>query len=336
MKTIALLFGSTDSEHGISIMSAGSVFKNFPKDKYNLKPIYIQKDGVWVSGDYTIENFETESFPVEESFYFKFSADQKGLYSEQTQERVEIDGAFLMLHGPVGEGGSIQGLLELANIPFVGSQLTSSALCMDKAFTHQVCEREGIQMIGYQLVHSVENIDFDKITYPVVVKPSREGSSYGISYADNKEDLIKAVDFASEFDSRILIEDYVPGHELSVAVLKTKTTKIVSKPVQATRFNVIADFEEKYLSDVQENLFDLPYAQEVLDRVVKESDFIFELLDCAHLSRIDFFITPDEEIYFNEINTLPGFTEKSLYPMLIEKEGVTYQEMLTLFIEDII
>lgn len=336
MKTIALIFGSTDSEHSISIMSAAAVFENFPKDKYHLKPIYIQKDGVWVSGDYTLENFKQESFPAQQSFYFKFSKNNKGLYDEKTHTMLEIDGAFLMLHGPVGEGGSIQGLLELANIPFVGSKLTSSALCMDKAFTHQVCEREGIAMINYQLVHDDSDIDYDKITYPVVVKPSREGSSFGISYVENKEDLIKAVQFAADFDSRILIEDYVPGHELSVAVFNTKEKRIVSKPLQATRFNVIADFEEKYLSDVQENLFDLPYSHEVLDRVVQESSFIFDLLDCDHLSRIDFFITPDEKVYFNEINTLPGFTEKSLYPMLIEKEGLSYQEMLERFIEDIL
>ncbi len=336
MKTIALIFGSQDSEHDISVMSAESVFNNFPSDKYNILPIYIQRDGIWISGDYTKENFEAKNFQKEREFFFKFSAQDKGLYDLETQTQVKLDGAFLMLHGPIGEGGMIQGLLELANIPFVGSKHTSSALCMDKAFTHQICEKEGIQMAKYQLISSVEDVDFDSQEYPVVVKPSREGSSFGISYAENKEDLIKGIEEALTYDSRVLIEEYIESQELSVAILKTKKETIVSKPVQATRFNVIADFEEKYLSDKQETLFDLPYEQNALDRVVKESELIFDVLDCDHLSRLDFFITEDNEVYFNEINTIPGFTQSSLYPMMIERSGISYQTMLEMMIEDIL
>lgn len=336
MKTIALIFGSTDTEHDISIMSATSVFEHFPKDKFNVKPIYIQKDGVWVSGNYTLDNFKDSHFPIEETFYFRFEDKKKGLYSDNTNERVDIDGAFLMLHGPVGEGGGIQGLLELANIPFIGSKLTASAICMDKAFTHQICEKEGIQMAKYQLIHRVEDVDYETQKYPVVVKPSREGSSFGISFADNEEDLKKAIEYALEFDSRILIEEYILNQELSVAVLQTKEKTIVSRPVQATRFNVIADFEDKYVSEQQETLFEPPYSKEALDKVVEQSTFIFELLDCDHLSRIDFFITEDEEVYFNEINTIPGFTQGSLYPMIMQHEGISYEDMLIMMIEDII
>lgn len=336
MKTIALIFGSTDSEHDISIMSAESVYENFPIDKYHLKPIYIQRDGVWISGDYTLENFKNKSFPKEQEFFFKFDATKQGLYDLETLEPVHLDGAFLMLHGPVGEGGMIQGLLELANIPFVGSKQTASAICMDKAFTHQICEKEGIQMAKYQLISSVDDVDFDNQQYPVVIKPSREGSSFGISYADDKASLIEGIETALKFDSRVLIEDYILSQELSVAVLQTKNQTLVSRPVQATRFNVIADFEEKYISDQQETLYDLPYSQSVIDRVMEESKFIFEVLDCDHLSRIDFFVTEDEDVYFNEINTIPGFTKSSLYPSMIEREGIPYNRMLEMMIEDII
>ncbi|NLW15756.1 MAG: D-alanine--D-alanine ligase [Erysipelothrix sp.] len=336
MKTIALIFGSTDSEHDVSVLSAQSVFDNFPKDKFKMLPIYITKDGVWTSGQYTSESFTNQNFPKESEYYFKFDKNKKGLYDLKTQKQVDIDGAMLMLHGPVGEGGSIQGLLELANIPFVGSKLTSSAICMDKAFTHQICEKEGIKMAKYDLVLKGQDFDTSNKTYPLVVKPSREGSSFGISYVENEAELIKALDFAFEFDSRVLIEEYILAQELSVAVLKTKKEMIVSKPCQATRFKPIADYDEKYVSTEQETLFDLPYSQSVLDKVVEDSGFIFNLLECDHLSRIDFFITEDESVYFNEINTIPGFTKSSLYPMMMEKEGISYGDMLTRMFEDIV
>ena len=336
MKTIALIFGSTDSEHDISIMSAASVYENFPKEDYKLLPIYIKKDGTWISGDYDLSHFEKKEFPQEKEFFFKFTLGKQGLYDLETQSKIDLDGAFLMLHGPVGEGGMIQGLLELANIPFVGSELTASAICMDKAFTHQICEKEGIQMAKYQLIRQIEDVDFASQTYPVVVKPSREGSSFGISYAHDETSLIEGIKVALEYDSRVLIEEYIDGQELSVAIFQTKNQFLVSKPVQATRFNVIADFEEKYLSENQETLFDLPYPQSALERVMKESEAIFKMLDCKHLSRIDFFITQDNHIYFNEINTIPGFTKSSLYPMMIAREGIPYKLMIKYMIEDIL
>ena len=336
MKTIALIFGSTDSEHDISIRSARTVFENFPRDKYNLLNIYITRDGIWQTGNYELSNFDTSDFPKEKEFYFRFSEKDKGLYDLETHKTVDIDGAFLMLHGPIGEGGSIQGLLELANIPFVGSKMTSSAICMDKAFTHQIVEKEGIKMAKYQLLETMEDLEESLIDYPVVVKPSREGSSFGISYVENKEELIKALEFAFTFDSRVLIEEYIEHQELSVAVLKTKNEKIVSRPGQLTRFKTIADFDAKYEAAEHEILLDLPYSKEVLDQVVEESSFIFDILDCDHLARIDYFITKDEEIYFNEINTIPGFTSMSLYPLIMDNEGYDLKTVILKFIEDII
>lgn len=335
MKTIGLIFGSTDSEHDISVESAASVFKNFPKDKYNCLPIYIQKDGSWITGNFTNDNFTNKDFPKESELIFKFKDAGVGLYEEKTMTPLEIDGALLILHGPVGEGGMIQGMLEMANIPFTGSKMTSSAVCMDKDITHKICEQAGINMAPYQLIGSYEDIDHDLLTYPCVVKPSREGSSFGISYVENVTELKEAVKVALHYDERVLIEAYINGQELSVAILKTKKHHIVSHPVQATRFKPIADFEEKYVSDVQENLFDPPYSKETLASVKQQASFIFDLLDCAHISRADFFVTEDETIYFNEINTIPGFTSVSLYPMLIEKEGMEYRDLIEALIEDL-
>lgn len=336
MKTIGLIFGSTASEHDISVASATSVYKNFPFDKYNCLPIFIKKTGEWTVGNYTQENFENNDFPMEREIIFKFKQGTKGLYYADTMEAVEVDGAILMLHGPVGEGGMVQGILDMAELPYTGCELSSSAVCMDKAFTHQICEYVGIKMAQYQLILSVEDIDYNTLTFPCVVKPSREGSSFGISYAEDKESLLEACKVAFEYDSRVLIEEYIGGQELSVAILKTDKYDIVSKPLQSTRFKAIADFEEKYISEQQEVLFELPYNQEKLNKMVKDSKLIFETLDCRHFSRVDFFITPDEEIYFNEINTIPGFTDVSLYPMLIMNEGLTYTQIIEAFIEDII
>lgn len=336
MKTIGLVFGSTDSEHDISIKSAASVFEFFPKDKYNLCPIYIQRNGEWVTGNYTMDHFNKGEFPKEKKLIFKFSDTLPGLYDEESMTPFPIDGAILMLHGPVGEGGMIQGLLEMANIPFTGSELTSSAICMDKAFTHQICEKEGINMAQYQLVDGYDAVDHASLTYPCVVKPSREGSSFGISYVENKSQLKEAIDMALTFDRRVLIEAYILGQELSVAILKTKQHKIISKPCQATRFKPVADFEEKYISTEQETLFDPPYSETLLERVKQESEFIFDVLDCKHFARVDFFVTEDEQLYFNEINTIPGFTNVSLYPMLIQNAGMTYSQLIESLIVDIL
>lgn len=336
MKTIALIFGSTDSEHEISIKSAASVFKYFPKDAFHCLPIYIQKNGEWITGDYTLDHFKSGVFPRDRELSFKFKGDHTGLIYADTQEVVAIDGAFIMLHGPSGEGGKVQGLLDLANIPFTGAELTSSALCMDKAFTHQVCEHIGLTMPQYQLVSDYSDVDHDRITYPCVVKPSREGSSFGISFVEDAEALKEAIDHARTFDRRILIEEYIDGQELSVAVLKTKTQRIISKPCQSTRFKPIADFHEKYVSKQQETLFDLPYSLESQELVQKQAEIIFDILDCRHFARIDFFITADERIYFNEINTIPGFTDVSLYPSLIMNEGLSYHELIHELILDIV
>jgi len=336
MKTIGLIFGSTDSEHDISIQSATSVYKNFPVDKYKVLPIYIRKDGMWITGDYTIENFEEKNFPNKRELIFQFSGTNNGLFYKDNLEPVSIDGAILMLHGPVGEGGSIQGLLDLSNIPYTGSDLTSSAVCMDKGFTHQICEREGIKMAKYQLVTAFDEVDYSRLEYPCVVKPSREGSSFGISYVETEDDLEAALETGFKFDRRVLIEEYIPGQELSVGILKTKDKVIISKPCQSTRFKPIADFEEKYISEVQETLFDPPYSKDALEFVSKEGEKVFDLLDCRHFSRVDFFITEDEEIYFNEINTIPGFTDVSLFPMLMEQSGLGYSELIETLISDIL
>lgn len=336
MKTIGLIFGSTDSEHDISVKSAGSVFSRFPKDKYHLLPIYITKQGEWVSGNYDQNNFDTLTFPKEKSLIFNFNATSVGLYEAGNETPLNIDGALLILHGPVGEGGMIQGLLKMANIPFTGSELTSSALCMDKAFTHQICEHEGIKMARYQLVSSFEDIDHSKLTYPCVIKPSREGSSFGITYAEDEDTLKAGILEAQKYDNRILVEDYINGQELSVAIFKTKKHNIVSWPTQATRFKPVADFEEKYISEVQETLYNPPYSDEVLKRTQKEAAYVFDILDCKHMARVDFFITEDETLYFNEINTIPGFTSVSLYPSIIEKSGMSYEALIEALIEDLL
>lgn len=332
-KQIALVFGSVNSEHDISVASAASVYEYFPHDVYDCVLLYIAKDGTFNVGDYTLEDMYNNDLKNHRSLYLNFDYQNPGFVEQTSGTAVSIDAAFLMLHGQMGEGGHVQGLLKCANIPFTGCDVLSSSLCMDKGFTHEVCEANGIPMAGYQLIYSLEDIDYSRIDYPMIVKPCREGSSFGVSIAHSKEELLKACEFAFGFDQRILIEDYIDGVEVGVSVLKTADEFIVSYADQVNVSGEIFDFQEKYHPHATETL---PYAlfpEEITEKIRMYSKQAFEILDCEQFARIDFFISKDHGVFFNEINTIPGFTVNSRYPSMIARMGTDYTTLITKLIE---
>lgn len=335
-KNIALFFGSVDSEHSVSVKSARSIFANFPHDAYECVPVYITQQGKWITGDFNDDNFRELSFEGDE-IALRFNQENPGFVRLKSCSEIQIDGAFLALHGPIGEGGYVQGLLDMAYIPYSGSDVLASVTSMDKAITHQICEAQGVKMAPYQLIQSFDDINHDSIEYPVIVKPSREGSSYGVSSAHSRDELILACETAFKYDSRILIEKLIRGSEASIAVLDTKTRKLVSEPVQSIIEVDFLDFDMKYVSEEESViLFDSNYSHDVIKKLKKLSVEIFNYLGCRHLSRVDFFVTKDDDIYFNEINTIPGFTEQSFYPVLISNAGLPYPELLKVIIDDVV
>lgn len=333
-KQIALIFGSINSEHDISLASAASVLEHFPVDTFDCKLIYISKDGTFNSGDYSIESMQNNTLEGHIPLYLDFDYSNPGFIVQSTKEKIHIDASFLMLHGQMGEGGHVQGLLKCANIPFTGCDVLSSSLCMDKAFTHEVLESMGIPMAQYQLILSLDDVDYSTISYPVIVKPSREGSSFGVSIAHDKDKLIEAINFAFKFDSRVLIEEYIKGVEVGVSVFKTKLTEIISDPDQVNVSGEIFDFQEKYHPHKTETLELAQFPVSINQKVQDYAKEAFAYLDCRHFARIDFFVSETHDIYLNEVNTIPGFTKNSRYPSMIARKGLDFTSQIRLMIED--
>jgi len=371
-KRIAVIFGGQSSEHEVSRVSAQSVIENIDKQKYNIAMIGITKDGQWLTYDGPTEKIGSGEWQAiaEKQLYAQNSQKQK--LSENNQEnatlaadkeittnntanntargifdenvKTPIDVVFPVLHGCNGEDGTIQGLFELAGIPYVGCGVLGSSVGMDKAYTKIIFEKEGLPQGDY-LVFSRKQVYYlnedvikeveAKLTYPCFVKPSNAGSSVGVNKATNREELIKALDIAAKNDRRILVEEFINGREIECAVLGNDSP-IASTVGEVVPCNDFYDYEAKYqVGDNSrvvipaENL-----SHETIERIREYAVRAFKCLDCAGLSRVDFFVHKTTgEIYINEINTLPGFTQISMYPKLWAQSGISYTELINKLIE---
>lgn len=325
-----------DSEHDVSVASAASVYENFPFNKFDCTLVYIGRDGKWYEGNYTQEDLNKNKLVDHQELFLRFDRKNTGFYRKDEESNLHIDAAFLMLHGKTGEGGHVQGLLDVAHIPFTGCNLLSSALCMDKAYTHIVCESAGIKMAKYQLIAKKNDLDISMIEYPCIVKPSREGSSFGVSYVQNSIDLGPALEAAFQFDDRVLIEEYVRGVEVGISILDTKEGRILSEVDQVNVSGDFFDFKEKYHPHNTETLDQSTFPTEVLDKIKVIASDIFDVLYCEQFARLDFFVTADHQIYFNEVNTIPGFTSNSRYPQMLNRVGVPFDDLISKLVEDIL
>ena len=335
-KQIAVIFGSVNNEHDISVMSASSVVEYFPYDLYDMVPIYIAKDGTWYTGDYSLDAMKNNTLENEKhhELYLKFDFKNPGFVMANSLKHIKIDAAFIMLHGKMGEGGEIQGLLNSANIPFTGCDVLSAALCMDKYFTHLICESQGIPMAPFKLVTKGEVVDASEFEYPLIVKPTREGSSYGVSFVKQKEDLEGSLNEAFKYDERVLIEAYIDGTEAGIGILKTEEEYVISEVDQVNVSGDIFDFQEKYHPHATETLRVSTFPSDVQNKVKEYARQIFDLLDCRLFARLDFFVTDDNKIFFNEVNTIPGFTNTSRYPNMIDTQGIDYKTLIIKMIKD--
>ena len=344
-KNIAIVFGGRSSEHEVSCMSVVTIAKAVNAEKYNSYYIGITKEGHWLLAD-GIESISDGSWRDSKVSAIISPDTKKELMlidsENNIKESVEIDVVFPVLHGMYGEDGTIQGLFEMAQIPYVGCGVFASAASMDKFYTKVVVDTLGIRQAQYVPVLKNELSDMDNVvkrvedllTYPVFVKPSKAGSSKGVSKAASRDELVDALKLAAMHDYKILVEEEIVGRELECAVLGygdgTKASG-VGEILAAAEFY---DFDAKYNNAESKTVIgpDLPEGKE--EEIRKAAVAIFNALDGFGLSRVDFFMEKGtDSIVFNEINTLPGFTNISMYPMLWNAKGYDIETLVDTLID---
>ncbi|MFC3504993.1 D-alanine--D-alanine ligase family protein [Micromonospora krabiensis] len=343
---VAIVFGGRSPEHGISAVSAGSVIGALDPDEYEVVPVGITRAGQWVltSGDpaqLAIAARQLPEITADSGVDLVLRADPTGNGlmvldpAEGPRALADVDVVFPVLHGAYGEDGTIQGMLEMAGIPYVGANVFASAAAMDKEFTKKLCAAEGIPVGPYVVLRNgmtLAEADKERLGLPVFVKPSRAGSSFGITKVSDWADLDAAVATARQIDPKVLIEGAIVGREIECGVLEGEAGGAPEASVLA-EVRVVADhdwydFEAKYLDDSCE--YDIPAG--LPDRVTRQVQEYavraFTALDCAGLARVDFFVTPELDVYLNEINTMPGFTPTSMFPRMWAAAGLEYPKLV--------
>lgn len=347
---VCILFGGISPEHAVSLRSAESVLNQIDKEKYHILPVGITKAGQWIyfgGTDYSMlpagtwmdcpGNCPASISPVRGQGLLRFEG--------SAVTATPIDVAFPVLHGENGEDGAMQGLLQMAGIPYVGPHVSASAVAMDKTLTKLVIDKEGIPQAAWELVRAdeleekleaiVASLEA-RFAYPMFVKPAGTGSSVGVSKAANREKLKAALTAAAKFDSKILVEEFIRGKEIEVAILGNRA------PVASVCGEIDAgaefyDYDAKYLTDTSTAYIPARISGPLQESIREAAVRVFRAVGCQGLSRVDFFATEDERLVFNEINTIPGFTSISMYPKLFEASGIPYgtliDELLKLALE---
>ena len=339
---VGVIFGGVSSEHNVSKVSGTSVIKNLDKGKYEILPIYIDEQGNWNTYEKNIN--EIKILDIDSNI----ENDIKPISNIETTLK-SLDVVFPVLHGLGGEDGSIQGLFELLNIPYVGCGILASSIGMDKAYTKIIFEKAGIKQAKYEYIRSFKDkyiyvdeefneeiLSLNEVTqkinsnlsYPMFIKPSNSGSSVGINKANNIEELKTAIEHAAKFDKKILIEQGLIGKEVECAVLGNEEVEAscVGEIKPAEDFYT---FDAKYKNQESKVLIPAELPKEMSEEIRELAVKAFKSIDGKGLSRVDFFANVEtNEIYINEINTLPGFTTISMYPKLFEQVGIPYAKLL--------
>ena len=340
--SVCILFGGISPEYEVSLRSAESVLNHIDHEKYNIFPVGITRDGDWLyfgGKDYSElpagtwaenpNNRRAAISPIRGQGLLRFEGD--------CVVRERIDVVFPVMHGANCEDGAIQGLLQLAGIPYVGPHIAASAVSMDKTLTKLVVDHAGVPQAAWHLVRkndlahrmeSIVSILEKKFTYPMFVKPAGTGSSVGVSKAANREALCAALTAAAEFDSKILVEEFIDGREIEVAVMgnDNPAASVCGEIDSGAEFY---DYEAKYVTDTSTAYIPARISEEVEEEVRELAVKVYSAIGCQGLSRVDFFVTrADNRIVFNEINTLPGFTSISMYPKLFAASGIPYSQLI--------
>lgn len=345
--SVCILFGGVSPEHEVSLRSAESVLNNIDKSKYNVFPVGITKEGKWIlygGKDYSDlpsgrwlthpDNRQAAISPIRGQGLLTFEGD--------CVVRQQIDVVFPVLHGENGEDGTIQGLLQLAGIPYVGPHVAASAVAMDKTLTKLVVDQAGITQAAWNLVRRSDmgsrmegTLDAleAKFAYPMFVKPAGTGSSVGVSKATEREDLKKALLEAGKYDDKVLVEEFIRGREIEVAVMGNESP-VASVCGEIDSGADFYDYDAKYITDTSVSYIPARIPEDVAETVRDTAVKVYKAIGCQGLSRVDFFVTWQEHrVVFNEINTIPGFTSISMYPKLFGASGIPYSQLIDQLLE---
>ncbi|MGC8837799.1 MAG: D-alanine--D-alanine ligase family protein [Anaerolineae bacterium] len=345
---VGVLFGGRSGEHEVSILSARGVMGAMDQEKYEVVPIAITREGTWLAGGDPMKSLlkgpeAGGSVPV------ALVADPRDPHllvlegnTVDGKERLEVDVFFPVLHGPFGEDGTVQGLLELAGVPYVGAGVASSAVGMDKALQKAVFLARGLPVVRHEVVFRwqwrerpdevVDRVE-EALGYPCFVKPANLGSSVGVTKARDREELRAALDEAAQYDRKMLVEQAVDAREIECSVLGNDKPQ-ASVPGEIVPCREFYDYWAKYVEEGSQLLIPAPISPELTERVRALSLAAYIALDCAGMARVDFLLDRrTEALYVSEVNTIPGFTPISMYPKLWEASGLTYPELIDRLIQ---
>ena len=336
---VGIIFGGMSTENEVSVVSAGSILGNIDRKKFEVFPIYIDKQGKWY-------------IFIEDGKKRELGAEVENIIEiENIEEYLQkLDVVFPVLHGLYGEDGTIQGLFELLKIPYVGCRVLASSVGMDKVYTKIVFEKAGLNQAPYEYVRKYKDtyIYIDKnfnekisnlkeiakkitenLEFPMFVKPSNSGSSVGVKKAENEKELIENIEYASKFDNKILIEQGIKGREIECAVLGNEEV-IASCVGEIKSADEFYSYDAKYKNEESKTEIPAEIPEEISEEIRKQAIKAFKAIDGKGLSRVDFFVEDKtNKIIINEINTMPGFTSISMYPKMFEKSGIPYRELIT-------
>ena len=340
---VGVIFGGMSTENEVSVVSAGSILGNIDRKKFEVFPIYIDKQGKWY-------------IFIEDGKKRELGAEVENIIEiENIEEYLQkLDVVFPVLHGLYGEDGTIQGLFELLKIPYVGCRVLASSVGMDKVYTKIVFEKAGLNQTPYEYVRKYKDtyIYIDKnfnekildlkeiakkitenLEFPMFVKPSNSGSSVGVKKAESEKELIENIEYASKFDNKILIEQGINGREIECAVLGNEEV-IASCVGEIKSADEFYSYDAKYKNEESKTEIPAEIPEEISEEIRKQAIKAFKAIDGKGLSRVDFFVeNKTNKIIINEINTMPGFTSISMYPKLWEASGIGYGELLDRLIE---
>ncbi len=343
MKKIAVLFGGMSNEYEVSLKSATSVMEAINKDLYQVYPIGITKEGSWFyySGDYSKikSNDWINDKNHLEDVILSPNRNIKGLLiiTNNQMKQVEIDLIFPVMHGQYAEDGTIQGLIEITGIEMIGCKTLSSALCMDKYRAHQLVKEKGIKVAKSEVFNKktskAELIQAAYLLgYPLFVKPVHSGSSIGIGYVKSESSLFEAIEKAFEHDSEIMLEQKIKGFEVGCSILQGKEL-IVGEVDEIEIQTDFFDYEEKYNTQTAKNYLPARISSELKEKVKETAIEIYKILNCEDFARVDLFITTDNQIVFNEINTIPGFTSTSRFPSMLKAVGYSFEDVISILLD---
>lgn len=343
---VAILCGGQSAEHEISIRSAKNIIQALDTNRYDISVIAIDKKGEWHLEDphrliTTIDHNQLPTTNEQGEHVALLPGKKHELFVDATCHKTlpEIDVVFPVLHGPYGEDGTVQGLLKLANIPFVGSDVLGSSICMDKDVMKRLLRDAGLSVSKFMVYRhtEIDAIKFeaiaDQIGLPFFVKPANLGSSVGISKVHHKQEFEQAIANAFAYDHKIIIEEYIKGREIECAVLGNDTP-IASIPGEVIPHHEFYSYEAKYLDDNGASI-EVPakLPAEGIKRIQELSIAAFNTMCCSGMARVDFFYTAQGEVYINEVNTIPGFTSVSMYPQMWQASGINYPQLVEQLID---